>query len=105
MSADSGHPGTSPVPATDVQEAERSPWGLAGVALIAGLLQVVASIVLGMARADRFATAASESPGIYLLLAALLSAAAFSVWMMRERPLIAMALTVLWPVGLWLGLR
>jgi hypothetical protein len=84
---------------------ERWPWGIAAVALVAGLLQVVASIVLGLARLDRFLAAANESPTAYLVVAALIGAAALSIWMVRERPPIAMALLMLWPIGLWYGLR
>ncbi|NVB42392.1 hypothetical protein G6O69_31505 [Pseudenhygromyxa sp. WMMC2535] len=84
---------------------ERAPWGVANIALIAGILQVLASIALGLARVDRFAAAASESPQIYMLAAALITAGVFSIWLVRERPLIAVALALIWPVGLWLGLH
>jgi hypothetical protein len=83
----------------------RSPWGIAAVALVAGLLQVVASIVLGLAKLDRFLAAANEGVTIYLVVAALIGAAALSIWMVRERPPIAVALLMLWPLGLWYGLR
>lgn len=96
MSADSRH---NPEPP------ERSPWGIATVALLAATLQVVASIALGLARLDRFNAAAGESPGMYLVVAALLGVAGLSIWLVRERMIIALTLAVLWPVGLWLSLR
>jgi hypothetical protein len=83
----------------------RSPWGIASVALVAGLLQVIASIVLGIAELENFLAAASEGATAYLVVAALIAASALSVWMVRERPPIAAALTLLWLVGLWYGLR
>lgn len=88
------------------EAAERpSPWGLAGVALVAALLQVVASIALGMARSDDFARAAAEDPRVYLVVAALLTAAVYSVWLVRERVPVALTLAVAWPVGMAFGLR
>ncbi|HLT39506.1 MAG TPA: hypothetical protein VK034_24650, partial [Enhygromyxa sp.] len=70
----------------------RSPWGIAAVALVAGLLQVVASVVLGLAKLDRFLAAANEGATVYMVVAALVAAAALSIWMVRERPPIAVAL-------------
>jgi hypothetical protein len=81
------------------------PWGIAAIALIAGLLQVVASVALGMAKLDAFVLASAERPFMYMVVAALVTAAVGSVWMVRERPPVAVALTVLWPAGLWFGLR
>lgn len=73
--------------------------------MVAGLLQIVASVALGMARTERFAQAAAERPGIYLLVAALLTAAVFTVWLVRDRPALALTLALAWPLGLWAGLR
>ncbi len=92
-------------PESDPPVEARSPWGIAAVALVAGLLQVIASIVLGLAKLDAFMAAANESAKIYMVVAALAAAAALSVWMVRERPPIAAALGLLWPAGLWHGLR
>lgn len=89
----------------DPRTAERSPWGIASVALLAGLLQVIASIVLGLANLESFLAAASQGATIYLVVAALIAAAGLSIWMVRERPPIALALALLWPLGLWYGLR
>ncbi len=69
------------------------------------MLQIIASVVLGMARIDEFAEAAAEPARLYLLVAALLTVGVFSVWLARERVAVALGLVVAWPLGLWLGLR
>lgn len=84
---------------------QRSPWGIAAVALVAGLLQVLASVLLGLAKLDRFVAAANESVTIYLVVAALIGAASLSIWMVRDRPPILVTLLLLWPLGLWFGMR
>lgn len=81
-----------------------SPWGIASIALVAGLLQIVASIALGMAKLDAFAEAAQQSAFPSMVVAILLCAAIGSIWQMRERPSIALALALAWPAGLWMGL-
>jgi hypothetical protein len=92
-------------PAPDLAVDARSPWGIAAAALVAGLLQIIASIVLGLAKLEPFMAAAGESVKVYLVVAALLGVAGLSVWMVRERPAIALALAIAWPAGLWLGFR
>ncbi len=82
-----------------------NPWGIASIALVAGLLQIIASIALGVAKLDAFALAAGERPLMYMVLAVLIAAAVGSVWLVRERPPIALALALVWPLGLWFGLR
>jgi hypothetical protein len=81
------------------------PWGVASIALVAGLLQIVASIALGMAKLDAFTAAAGERPFMYMVVALLVAAAVGSVWLVRERLPVALALGVIWPAGLWFGLR
>jgi hypothetical protein len=101
VSAESRHhpePEGSPRP-------ERSPWGIAAVALTAGLLQIIASIALGMASLERFTAAADERPAIYMVVAVLIGAAVLSIWLVRERTAIALTLATVWPVGLWYALR
>jgi hypothetical protein len=83
----------------------RSPWSLAAFALVAGLLQIVASIVLGLARLDRFTAAAGENSTAVMVVAVLVAVGGLSIWMVRERPQIAFALAVLWPTCMWYGLR
>ncbi|PRQ02115.1 hypothetical protein ENSA5_25740 [Enhygromyxa salina] len=86
-------------------EEERSPWAIAAVALVAGLLQIIASIVLGLARLEKFTAAANEGAYIYLVVGALLGAGVFSVWVVRSRPQLAVTLALVWPAGVWYGLR
>jgi hypothetical protein len=90
-------------PTPDVEG--RSPWGIASVALVAGILQIVASVVLGLAKLDRFLAAAGESPKIYMILAALIAAGVVSVWLVRERTAVAAGLAFAWPAALYYGLR
>lgn len=83
----------------------QGPWGIAAIALVAGLLQIIASIALGMAKLDEFVLAAGERPFMYTVMAVLVAAGVGSVWVVRERPAVAVALAVIWPAGLWFGLR
>jgi len=82
-----------------------SPWGIASIALVAGLLQIIASVALGMAKLDAFTAASIERPLMYMALAVLVAAAVGSIWLVRERQNIALALGLIWPAGLWFGLR
>lgn len=82
-----------------------NPWGIASIALIAGLLQIVASIALGMAKLDAFTAAAGERPFMYMVVVVLCAAAVGSIWLVRERPPVAFALSAIWPAGVWIGLR
>jgi hypothetical protein len=84
---------------------ERSPWGIAAVALTAGLLQIIASIALGMASLERFTAAADERPAIYMVVAVLIGAGSLSVYLVRERVAIALTLAAVWPLGMWYALR
>jgi hypothetical protein len=84
---------------------ERSPWGIAAVALAAGLLQIIASVALGLASLDRFTAAAEERPAIYMVVAVLIGAGSLSVWLTRERVAIALTLAAAWPIGMWYALR
>lgn len=90
---------------SDPRQSSASPWGIAAIALVAGLLQIIASIALGMAKLDAFAAAAREPAYPAMIVALLIAAAVGSVWMMRERPSIALALALAWPFGLWQGLK
>lgn len=84
---------------------ERSPWGIAAVALGAGFLQIIASVALGLASLERFTAAAEERPAVYLVVAVLVAVALLSIWLVRERTAIALTLTIIWPIGLWFGLK
>jgi hypothetical protein len=101
VSAESRHhpePDGSPRP-------ERSFWGIAAVALAAGLLQIIASVALGLASLERFTAAADERPAIYMVVAVLIGAGSLSVWLTRERFAIAMTLAIVWPIGMWYALH
>jgi hypothetical protein len=87
------------------RRSERSFWGIAAVALAAGLLQIIASVALGMASLDRFTAAANERPAIYMVVAVLIGAGSLSIWLMRERFTIALMLAAVWPLGMWYALR
>ncbi len=86
-------------------EPRHSPWGIASIALIAGLLQIVASIALGMARLDAFVAASREPAFPYMIVALLIAAAVGSVWLVRERAPVAVAVALAWPLALVYGLR
>lgn len=75
------------------------------MALAAGLLQIIASVALGLASLERFTAAADERPAIYMVVAVLIGAGSLSVWLMRERFAIALTLAAVWPVGMWYALR
>jgi hypothetical protein len=75
------------------------------VALTAGLLQIIASVALGMASLERFTAAADERPAIYMVVAVLIGAGSLSVYLVRERMAIALTLAAVWPIGMWYGLR
>ena len=82
-------------------DSERWPWGIASVALVAALAQILASIVLGMARLERFNAAAAEPAAPYLVIAALVAVAALGVWIVRERMALAAPLALLSVVAIW----
>jgi len=78
---------------------------LCGFALLAGLLQIVASIQLGMARLAALQTAAVEGSMPYVLgtLAAVVGVAV--VWSLRRRLLLAAGVFVLWQGAILVPLR
>ena len=86
-------------------DSERWPWGIASVALVAGLAQILASVALGMARLERFNAAAAEPLAPYLVIAALVALAALSVWVVRERMVIAAPLALVSLLAIWGSMR
>src|SRR5690349_13082412 len=58
-------------------------------ALIGGLLQILASIHLGLSRLDALTTAAQEGPAIYLLAVFGAGVGVGALWLLRSRPLVA----------------
>jgi hypothetical protein len=95
----------SPLRLVSADSPQRSPWGIGAVALVAGFFQIIASIALGLASLERFTAAADERPAIYLVMVVLISAGTLAVWIVRERMAIAVALALIWPIGMWFGLR
>ncbi|MCA9708921.1 MAG: hypothetical protein KDK70_23955, partial [Myxococcales bacterium] len=74
---------------------------LAAVALIAGILQVMATVLLGLASLDELRAAAAEGAQQYLLgtLAAVLGV--IVVWFLRRRPLWAAGLLLVWQAAVF----
>lgn len=75
------------------------------MALAAGLLQIIASVALGLASLERFTAAADERPAIYMVVAVLIGAGSLSIWLTRERLAIALTLAAVWPLGMWYALH
>lgn len=78
---------------------------LCGFALLGGLLQIAASIQLGLARLDQLQAAALEGSGYYVLgaFAALLGLTV--VWFLRKRPLVAVVALLVWQGAVLIPLR
>lgn len=74
---------------------------------VAGLLQLIASVALGLATPQALHRAAREGPRVYILAALLLAACALVAWLLRRRPAAAAVLGAAGPVlaalTLWLG--
>jgi len=80
---------------------------LAATIAVAGLLQLIASVALGLATPEALHRAARQGPRLYILAALLLGACALIAWLLRRRALAAAALGVAGPViaglVLWRG--
>ncbi|MBX7082460.1 MAG: hypothetical protein K1X88_24860 [Nannocystaceae bacterium] len=75
---------------------------LAAFALVGGLLQILASAVLGMERLDALTAASQEGPWMYLAAAAGVVAGCVALWILRRRPMIAALSFLLWQAAiLW----
>jgi hypothetical protein len=71
-------------------------------ALIGALGQLVATVVLGMARLDALTIAAQEGPTFYMLAAVALALGLAVMWTLRARPIIAAVAFIVWQVAiLW----
>lgn len=74
---------------------------------VAGLLQLIASVALGLATPQALHRAAREGPRVYILAALLLATCVLVAWLLRRRRLAAAALGAAGPivaaVTLWLG--
>jgi hypothetical protein len=75
---------------------------LSTFALIGGLLQILASVVLGMARLDALTLASQEGPLFYTVAALAVAIGVVAVWVLRGRPLLAAVSFVTWQAAvLW----
>jgi len=75
---------------------------LAAFALIGGLLQIFASVVLGTASLDALTVAAQEGPLFYVVATLAVAVGIVVVWVLRRRPLLAAVAFVAWQGGiLW----
>lgn len=75
---------------------------LSAFALIGGLLQILASVVLGVADLDVLTAASQEGPLFYVLAALAVMIGIVVVWVLRGRPLLAAIAFVLWQAAiLW----
>ena len=106
MAPASAHRSASSGPDDDEQgQPTRWPWSIAALALCAAVVQVIASIVLGVARLDRFTAAANEPASPYLVVAVLIALAATAVWIVRERLVLAVPLALASPLAIWAAMR
>jgi hypothetical protein len=69
---------------------------LAALALLAAVFQLLASVRLGLARTHALEAAATEGSGIYILATLAASLGLVAVWLLRRRPLVAVAVLLLW---------
>ena len=80
---------------------------VASLVAVAGLLQLFASVALGLATPQALHRAAREGPRVYILAALLLAACTLIAWLLRRRRLAAAVLGAAGPVvaaaTLWLG--
>jgi hypothetical protein len=71
-------------------------------ALVGGLLQILASIHLGLSRLDALTQAAQEGPAIYLLAVVGAGVGLAALFFLRSRPLVAAVAFLLWQLAvLW----
>jgi hypothetical protein len=78
---------------------------LAAVAFAAGVLQIMATVLLGLASLEELRAAAAEGARPYLVgtLTALIGLG--GAWLLRRRPLWALLGLVGWALAIWLALR
>ncbi len=75
---------------------------LTAFALLGGLVQILASVALGLARLDALTLAANEGPTMYLVAAAAITTGLVVMWTLRRRPMIAALAFLVWQVAiLW----
>jgi hypothetical protein len=71
-------------------------------ALVGGLLQILASIHLGLSRLDALTSAAQEGPAMVLLAVVGAGVGLGALWLLRSRPVVATVAFLLWQLAvLW----
>jgi hypothetical protein len=70
-------------------------------ALVAGVLQILATAALGRARVDAVARAAADGAGLYLLGAVATAIGLLAVWLLRRRPLVAVITFLVWQLAVY----
>ncbi|MEM6993198.1 MAG: hypothetical protein AAF721_21975 [Myxococcota bacterium] len=78
---------------------------LCGFALLAGLLQIGASIQLGLARLQHLQAAAVEGSMYYVLGAFAAVLGLTVVWLLRRRPIVAVGALLVWQAAVFFPLR
>lgn len=103
MGANTAGVGATPeIPTLPVRPARSAAPVLVVCALVGGLLQILASIHLGIQRVDALTAAAQEGPGIYLLAVLGCGVGLGALWILRARPLVATVAFLLWQLAvLW----
>jgi hypothetical protein len=75
---------------------------LAAAAAVAGLLQLIASVALGLATPSALVRAAREGPQVYIVVAFLVAAGVWGAVALRRRPPLALASALVGPLALGL---
>jgi hypothetical protein len=75
-----------------------------GFALAAGILQILATIMLGLASIESLQTAAAEGSGWYVVGALGTATGILGLWFLRQRPMIASIVFFIWELTLLLTL-
>lgn len=70
---------------------------IAVAAAVAGLLQLIAGVALGLASPEALHRAARQGPKIYILVVLALAGCGLLAWLLRQRPRLAVGLTVAGP--------
>jgi hypothetical protein len=78
---------------------------LAAVALSAGILQIMATVLLGLASLDELRAAAAQGARPYLVGVLAVVIGLGMAWLLRRRPLWALLGLVVWMLTIWLALR
>lgn len=84
-----------------VSERPSSAVVLTGFALLGGLLQIFATVRLGLAPVDALASAAAEGPKWYLLGVVASALGVFGLWRLRRHPMVAVGVFLGWQAAVF----